>query len=103
MYDYLVSKGFDKNKLVLEEKSYSTKQNAEFSIPIAEKLGADIIMSFDECCPYPVTHEYMEKSIERTLRWAKRSLDANKKRDTQAQFGIVQGGDYEDLRKNYYF
>lgn len=71
----------------------------EKSIEIQNKLGSDIIMSFDECPPYPVTHEYMKNSIERTLRWAKRSLDANKKRDVQAQFGIVQGGEFPDLRK----
>jgi uncharacterized SAM-binding protein YcdF (DUF218 family) len=44
MYNYLVEKGFNKDKLILEDQSYSTKQNAEFSIPIAEKLGADIII-----------------------------------------------------------
>ena len=44
MYNYLVDKGFDKDKLILEDQSYSTKQNAEFSIPIAEKLGADIVI-----------------------------------------------------------
>ena len=44
MYDYLVAKGFNKDKLILEDKSFSTKQNAEFSIPIAEKLGAEIII-----------------------------------------------------------
>ena len=71
----------------------------EKSIEIQNKLGSDIIMSFDECPPYPVTHDYMKQSVERTLRWAKRSLDANKKRDVQAQFGIVQGGEFEDLRK----
>ncbi len=71
----------------------------EKSIEIQNKLGSDIIMSFDECPPYPVTHDYMKDSVERTLRWAKRSMDANKKRDTQAQFGIVQGGEFEDLRK----
>ena len=71
----------------------------EKSIEIQNKLESDIIMSFDECPPYPVTHEYMKNSVERTLRWAKRSLDANKKRDIQAQFGIVQGGEFEDLRK----
>ena len=71
----------------------------EKSIEIQNKLGSDIIMSFDECPPYPVTHDYMKQSVERTLRWAKRSLDANKKRKTQAQFGIVQGGEFEDLRK----
>jgi len=71
----------------------------EKSIQIQNKLGSDIIMSFDECPPYPVTHEYMKNSVERTLRWAKRSLEANEKRDTQAQFGIVQGGEFPDLRK----
>jgi uncharacterized SAM-binding protein YcdF (DUF218 family) len=44
MYNYLIEKGFNKDKLILEDQSYSTKQNAEFSIPIAEKLGADIII-----------------------------------------------------------
>lgn len=70
----------------------------ERAIEIEEKLGADIIMSFDECCPYPVTHRYMENSIERTLRWAKRGLEAHKRKD-QALFGIVQGGEFPDLRK----
>ena len=70
----------------------------EIAIDIQEKLGADIIMSFDECIPYPATYEYAKKSTERTLRWAKRGLDAHKRED-QVLFGIVQGGDYEDLRK----
>lgn len=55
-------------------------------------------MSFDECCPYPVTHEYMKNSVERTLRWAKRGKDVHTKAD-QALFGIVQGGEFPDLRK----
>jgi queuine tRNA-ribosyltransferase len=71
----------------------------ERSIQIESDLGADIIMSFDECCPYPVTHEYMKNSVERTLRWAKRGKDAHKRTD-QALFGIVQGGEFEDLRKH---
>ena len=70
----------------------------ERAIEIEEKLGADIIMSFDECIPYPASYEYAKKSMERTLRWAKRGKDAHKRED-QALFGIVQGGDYEDLRK----
>ena len=53
----------------------------EVAIDIQEKLGADIIMSFDECIPYPVTHEYAKKSVERTLRWAKRGKDAHKRED----------------------
>ncbi len=71
----------------------------ESVIDIEEKLGADIIMSFDECIPYPVTHEYAKKSTERTLRWAKRGLDAHQRED-QALFGIVQGGAYTDLREH---
>lgn len=70
----------------------------EVAIGIEEKLGADIIMSFDECIPYPTTYEYAKNSTERTLRWARRGLKA-KTRDDQALFGIVQGGAYEDLRK----
>lgn len=70
----------------------------ERAIEIEEKLGADIAMSFDECCPYPVTHEYMKNSVERTLRWAKRGKDAHKRED-QALFGIVQGGEFKDLRE----
>ena len=70
----------------------------EVSIEIQEKLGSDIAMSFDECIPWPADYNYVKKSTERTLRWAKRGLEAHKKED-QALFGIVQGGDYEDLRK----
>ncbi len=70
----------------------------EKAIAIEENLGADIIMSFDECIPYPADYEYVKKSTERTLRWAKRGLDAHKRQD-QALFGIVQGGAYKDLRE----
>lgn len=70
----------------------------EKSIQIQEDLGADIIMSFDECAPYPSSREYMEQSVDRTLRWAKRGLAAHKRED-QALFGIVQGGKYPDLRE----
>ncbi len=70
----------------------------EVSIDIQEKLGSDIAMSFDECIPWPADYNYVKKSTERTLRWAKRGLEAHKRED-QALFGIVQGGDYEDLRK----
>ena len=64
---------------------------------IEEDLGADIIMSFDECCPYPSTYEYTKNSMERTTRWAKRCKEAHK--TNQALFGIIQGGSYEDLRE----
>ncbi len=65
---------------------------------IEEDLGADIIMSFDECCPYPSTYEYTKDSMERTTRWAKRCKEAHTT-ENQALFGIVQGGFYEDLRE----
>ena len=70
----------------------------EKSIEIQNKLDSDIAMSFDECPPYPVTHEYMEKSIERTLRWARRGKEVHSN-ENQSLFGIVQGGEFEDLRK----
>ncbi|MCH5180832.1 MAG: tRNA guanosine(34) transglycosylase Tgt [Erysipelotrichales bacterium] len=70
----------------------------EIAIDIEQKLGADIAMSFDECPPYPVSYEYMKNSVERTLRWAKRGKDAHTRAD-QALFGIVQGGEFADLRK----
>ena len=63
-----------------------------------EDLGADIIMSFDECCPYPSTYEYTKNSMERTTRWAKRCKEAHTT-ENQALFGIIQGGFFEDLRK----
>ncbi len=69
----------------------------EKSIEIQNKLGSDIAMSFDECPPYPVTHEYMKNSVERTLRWAKRGKEVHNNKN-QALFGIVQGGEFEDLR-----
>ena len=68
-------------------------------IQIEENLGADIIMSFDECCPYPSTYEYAKKSMERTTRWAIRCKEAQKNTDKQGLFGIIQGGFYEDLRE----
>ena len=70
----------------------------EYAVEIQEALGADIIMAFDECTPYPATRDYARESHERTLRWAKRCRAA--KKDTgQALFGIVQGGMHADLRK----
>ena len=70
----------------------------EYAVEIQEALGADIIMAFDECIPYPATRDYAQESLERTHRWAKRCREA--KKDTgQALFGIVQGGMYPDLRK----
>ena len=68
----------------------------ESDMQIEEDLGADIMMAFDECCPYPSTYEYTKNSMERTTRWAKRCKEAHK--TDQALFGIIQGGFYEDLR-----
>lgn len=70
----------------------------EKSIEIQNKLDSDIAMSFDECPPYPVTYEYMKKSVERTLRWAKRGKKVHNN-PNQALFGIIQGGEFKDLRE----
>ncbi len=70
----------------------------EKSIQIQMTLGSDLVMSFDECVKWPSTREYIEKSVERTLRWAKRGKEAFTS-DDQMLFGIVQGGEYEDLRR----
>ena len=70
----------------------------EKSIEIQNKLDSDIAMSFDECPPYPVTYEYMKQSVERTLRRAKRGKEVHNN-PNQALFGIVQGGEFEDLRE----
>ncbi|HZW02966.1 MAG TPA: tRNA guanosine(34) transglycosylase Tgt [Anaerolineaceae bacterium] len=68
----------------------------EKSIAVQERLGADIIMAFDECAP-PYEREYIEKAMQRTHLWAERCLEA-KRRPDQALFGIVQGGVFPDLR-----
>ena len=70
----------------------------EKSIEIQMKLHSDIVMSFDECVKWPSTREYVEKSLDRTLSWAKRGKDVFTSKD-QMLFGIVQGGEYEDLRR----
>lgn len=71
----------------------------EKSIEIQNALGADIIMAFDECPPYPAEREYVRASLERTTRWAERCLKAHRRPGDQALFGIVQGGMYRDLRE----
>lgn len=71
----------------------------EKSIAIQNHLGSDIMMSFDECVELPTTYEYAKASVERTLRWAERGLKAHRHPDRQALFGIVQGADFEDLRR----
>lgn len=73
----------------------------EKSIEIQNDIHSDIMMSFDECIPYPADYKYVENSVERTIRWAKRGLDYHKKNShkDQSLFGIIQGGMFEDLRK----
>ena len=71
----------------------------EISMEIQEALGSDIMMAFDECCPYPSTYEYTKKSMERTTRWAKRCKEYHTTTDKQGLFGIIQGGFYKDLRE----
>ncbi len=70
----------------------------ELSIQIQNKLDSDIAMSFDECPPYPVSYDYMKQSVERTLRWAARGKKVHQN-EKQALFGIVQGGEFKDLRE----
>ncbi|MBD2445455.1 tRNA guanosine(34) transglycosylase Tgt [Dolichospermum sp. FACHB-1091] len=73
------------------------KLTPERSIEIQNILGADVIMAFDECPPYPATRQEVEAATDRTYRWLKRSISAHKRQD-QALFPIVQGGVYLDLR-----
>ncbi|MBZ4662504.1 MAG: tgt [Caloramator sp.] len=71
----------------------------EKAIEIENALGADIIMAFDECLPYPCDYDYAKNSLYRTIRWAERCLKAHKNTEKQALFGIIQGGMYRDLRE----
>lgn len=70
----------------------------EKAIEIQNALGADIIMAFDECAPYPCDHDYALAAVERTTRWARRCKQAHRD-EHQALFGIIQGGIYKDLRQ----
>lgn len=96
----------------------------EFSVELQHALGADIMISFDECPPYPTTHLYAKKAMERTHRWTERSLKAHKltyssnndeigvkstphnsshsrsnNNPPQALYGVIQGSVFQDLRK----
>jgi queuine tRNA-ribosyltransferase len=70
----------------------------ETSMQIQRDLGSDVVMCFDECTPYPATHREAKESMEMSLRWAQRSKDAHGD-NPSALFGIIQGGMFEDLRK----
>ena len=73
----------------------------EISIQTQQKIGADLILMFDECTPFNVEKKYTENSMHLSHRWGKRSLEYFIKHNDhrQALYGIVQGGIYEDLRK----
>lgn len=96
----------NKKKDIIEEGVYFKSHldgkrlflTPELSIQIQNKLDSDIAMSFDECIPYPATYEYAKASTERTIRWAKRGKEVFNN-SNQSLFGIVQGGEYKDLRE----
>lgn len=71
----------------------------ESSMQVQRDLGSDIVMIFDECTPYPATHDEARVSMELSLRWAQRSREAHSDNDALL-FGIVQGGMYDDLRQH---
>ncbi|SMN12157.1 tRNA-guanine transglycosylase [uncultured Candidatus Thioglobus sp.] len=72
----------------------------EESMQIQKKLGSDIVMIFDECTPYSVDKTTADTSMQLSLRWAQRSKDEHQKlKNNKALFGIVQGGMYQDLRR----
>jgi queuine tRNA-ribosyltransferase len=71
----------------------------EESMQIQHKLNSDIVMIFDDCTPYPSEKNVVDESMQLSLRWAKRSLKEHQKlNNSNALFGIVQGGMHEDLR-----
>jgi queuine tRNA-ribosyltransferase len=71
----------------------------EIAMEVQNALGADIIMAFDECPPYPAEYDYAKQSLERTSRWAERCLTSHARSHDQALFAIIQGGMHEDLRR----
>lgn len=71
----------------------------EKAINIQNKLGPDIMMSFDECPPFDESFDYVKKSVERTSRWAERGLKAHAKPNSQGLFGIIQGAGFKELRQ----
>ena len=71
----------------------------EKAVEIQNSLGSDIMMTFDECPPYPCDYDYAKKSMNTTARWAERCLKAHKNTERQALFGIIQGSVYKDLRR----
>lgn len=76
------------------------KLTPEYAMDLQRKMGADLLMQFDECTPYHVDKEYTAKSMEMSIRWGDRCLKRfdDHHNGTQALYGIIQGGVYEDLR-----
>lgn len=73
--------------------------NAEIATEIQNRLGADIIMCFDQCTPFPCDNSQLEKAVERTIRWAKRAKYAHTK-SNQLLFAVIQGGINPYLRRH---
>src|SRR5579862_1805118 len=74
----------------------------ESATQLQHRIGADIIMAFDECIPYPSPEDYVEQSVERTTRWAERCLRTHRqlgREKQQALYGIVQGSNFPHLRE----
>ena len=71
----------------------------EVAMEVENALGADIIMAFDECAPYPADYNYVKNSMEMTTRWLKRCVEAHSDPENHALFGIMQGGVFKDLRR----
>ena len=95
----------DMRKITEEGVKFSSPVNGEKimltperSMEVQRSLNSDIVMIFDECTPYPATHQESKDSMELSLRWAQRSKNAHGD-NINALFGIVQGGMYEDLRE----
>lgn len=96
-----------KNKVIIDNDGVSfvspyngnkLRMTPEISIKVQEKLGADIIFSFDECTSPLDSYEYTKNSLTRTHNWAKRCIKSFKG-NNQVMMGVVQGGPYNDLRK----
>lgn len=96
----LPKKEITESGVVFEFKKGAKPINAtpEWSMNVQMALGADIIMAFDECAPYPCTYDHAERAMERTLRWLDRCIGAHT-REGQNLFGIVQGSVFEELRQ----
>lgn len=87
-------------RFAYEKGGEPTFLTPEDSVRTQNDLGADIVMAFDECIPYPSDRDYAAQSVGRTLRWAERCLAAHGRPEDQALFGIVQGSTYPELRRD---